>query len=161
MATVRCGFDDSPGVKGCDLLVFFGPTLLVQIGFDPTYDPTVTGTAPVKAAIPNLPPDALHALVDTGATESCIDSDLAMRLNLPVVDRRQVAGVHGALEVNVHLAHVHIPSLNYTIHGAFSGVNLAAGGQAHRALIGRTFLQNFTMVYEGRTGTVTLTQAFS
>jgi hypothetical protein len=26
----------------------------------------------------------------------------------------------------------------------------------HRALIGRTFLQQFTMVYEGRTGTVTI-----
>jgi len=35
-------------------------------------------------------------------------------------------------------------------------VDLIAGGQAHYALIGRTFLQSFTMVYEGRTGTVTL-----
>lgn len=35
-------------------------------------------------------------------------------------------------------------------------IDLAAGGQAHLALIGRTFLRNFTMVYEGRTGTVTI-----
>jgi len=58
--------------------------------------------------------------------------------------------------VNVHLAQVHIPSLNSTIYGAFAGVDLVAGGQVQGALIGSTFLQRFTMVYEGRTGTVTL-----
>jgi predicted aspartyl protease len=98
----------------------------------------------------------IRALVDTGAIESCIDSALAMTLRLPVVDRRMVAGAHGAKEVNVHLAHIHVSSLNFTIYGAFCAVDLAAGGQTHLALIGRTFLRGFTMVYEGRTGTVTL-----
>jgi predicted aspartyl protease len=97
-----------------------------------------------------------NALIDTGALESCIDSDLAMRLNLPIVDRRRISGVHGAREVNVHLAHIHIPALFFTIYGPFCSVDLAAGGQQHRALIGRTFLQSFTMVYDGRTGNVTL-----
>jgi len=56
----------------------------------------------------------------------------------------------------MHLGHVHVPALNFTIYGEFAGVDLVAGGQAHHALIGRTFLQNFTMTYEGRTGTVIL-----
>jgi hypothetical protein len=43
------------------------------------------------------------------------------------------------------------------VYGLFAGVNLAAGGQPHQALIGRTFLRHFTMIYEGRTGTVTIT----
>jgi predicted aspartyl protease len=106
--------------------------------------------------VPNLPPQPLPALVDTGATESCIDSGLAMRLNLPIIDRRSVSGVHGAGAVNVHLAHVHIPSLASTLYGPFCAVDLVAGGQAHHALIGRTFLQHFTMTYDGRTGTVTV-----
>jgi hypothetical protein len=122
----------------------------VNIGFDPAYDPAVPANAPV------LPPDSLWALVDTGALESCIDSDLAMRLNLPVIDRRQLSGAHGAKEVNVHLAQVRVPALNFLLYGPFCAVDLAAGGQRHRALIGRTFLQYFTMIYEGRTGTVTL-----
>jgi len=46
--------------------------------------------------------------------------------------------------------------LGNTIHGAFAGVDLKAGGQVHNALIGRTFLQHFTMIYEGRMGTVTI-----
>jgi hypothetical protein len=58
--------------------------------------------------------------------------------------------------VNVYLAQVHVPSLAFTIYGAFAGVDLAAGGQAHRVLIGRTFLQNLAMVYEGLTGSVKL-----
>lgn len=151
MATTRCGVSDAPGRSGRDGLVGIGPTLIVQIGFDPTYDPTAV---PLKG--PVLPTDQIWALVDTGALESCIDNDLAMRLKLPVIDRRKTAGAHGAKEVNVHLAHIYIPSLLFTVYGPFCAVDLAAGGQRHLALIGRTFLQNFTMVYEGRTGNVTL-----
>jgi hypothetical protein len=40
--------------------------------------------------------------------------------------------------------------------GVFAGVHLQEGGQLHRALIGRTFLRHYKMVYEGLTGTVTL-----
>ena len=58
----------------------------------------------------------------------------------------------------MHLAQIHVPSLNFTIYGAFAGVHLKTGGQIHQALIGRTFLQNFTMVYEGLTGTVTISK---
>jgi predicted aspartyl protease len=99
---------------------------------------------------------SVRALVDTGAGESCIDSALAAQLNLPIVDRRLISGAGGTHEVNMHLAQVAVPSLGVTIYGAFAGVHLAAGGQTHFALIGRTFLQNFTMLYEGKTGTVVL-----
>jgi len=149
MPTTKCGVNDAPGRPGWLGLVGIGPTLMVNIGFDPTYDPA-TAKAPV------LPPEQLYALVDTGAVESCIDADLAMRLNLPVIDRRNISGAHGAKEVNVHLAHIHVPSLLHIIYGPFCAVDLAGGGQQHRALIGRTFLRSFTMVYEGRTGNVTL-----
>lgn len=149
MPSTRCGFDDQPSAPGSVLLTTWGPTLLVDIGFDPMYNPKSS-----KAPPPGM--TGINALVDTGAMESCIDSLLAAQLGLPIVDRRKVSGVHGSQEVNVHLAQVHVPSLKVTIYGAFAGVHLAAGGQAHNALIGRTFLRNFTMVYEGRTGTVTL-----
>jgi predicted aspartyl protease len=132
-----------------DLLVQWGPTVVVDIGFDPDHKDTAT-TPPIPGRT------GLHALVDTGATESCIDSLLAAQLNLPIVNRRMTAGAHGAKEVNVHLAQVYIPSLNYTIYGAFSGVDLVAGGQAHSALIGRTFLRRFQMIYNGATGDVEL-----
>jgi predicted aspartyl protease len=150
MPETKCGFDDAPGgVRGCDALVLRGPTLVVQIGFDPFYRAAV----PVR---PELPVNFYDALVDTGAQESCIDNGLAMQLNLPIINRQRIAGVSGAREVNMHLAQIHIPLLDFTIYGAFAAVDLIAGGQAHYALIGRSFLKALRMVYEGDTGTVTL-----
>ena len=149
MPTTRVGFDDGGGISGRDALIRYGPTLYVQIGFDPTYRPAETTR-------PNLSDIRLPALVDTGALESCIDSALASKLGLPIVDQGAIADVHGASTVNVHLAQIYVPDLDSTVYGRFSGVHLSEGGQPHSALIGRTFLQNVTMVYEGRTGTVTI-----
>ena len=134
------------------MLAVYGPTLLVDIGFDPDFNPS-SGGVPVPGIT------GVSALVDTGAGESCIDSTLAAQLNLPIVDKRTVSGVHGAQDVNMHLAQIRVPSLNIDILGAFAGVHLAAGGQLHQALIGRTFLRHFTMTYEGHTGTVRITSA--
>jgi hypothetical protein len=136
-------------MKGRDALVLRGPTMIVQIGFDPLHRAAV-------AARPNLPAAMYEALVDTGSYESCIDSGLAMQLNLPIINRQRISGVGGVSEVNMHLAQIHIPLLGFTIYGAFAAVHLIAGGQAHHALIGRTFLKFFRMVYEGDMGTVTL-----
>lgn len=68
-----------------------------------------------------------------------------------------MAGIHGAAEVDMVMAQVNVPSLRYTMYGEFAAVTLVAGGFNHRVLIGRNFLSAFTMVYEGATGTVTLT----
>ena len=127
----------------------YGPTIAVEIGFDSNFQ-AGTGNRPLLRAGP------LPALVDTGAAESCIDSALAVTLQLPVVDRQQISGVGGAVEVNVYLAQIYIPELQHVIHGTFSAVHLSTGGQPHYALMGRTFLRNYTMTYHGRNGTVTL-----
>jgi Aspartyl protease len=150
MARTLCGFNNSPSAHGHALLVMHGPTLGVQIGFDPTYDPENPSGPPA------LPQNIIGALVDTGASESCIDAALAMSLNLPIIDQRTFGGISGSHRANMHLAHIHIPSLAFTIYGPFAGVGLQAGGQHHQALIGRTFLKAFTMIYEGRTGSVTI-----
>src|SRR5271157_1606926 len=153
MVQTKCGFDSvQGGASGSELLVSLGPTLAVDIGFDPTFHPAQLATG--KLPVPGI--KGVHGLVDTGAIESCIDNLLAAQLNLPIVDRRMIAGIAGSHQVNVYLAQVHVPALTYTIFGAFAGVDLKAGGQVHSALIGRTFLRAFTMVYEGRTGTVSL-----
>ena len=144
-----CGFTDLPGQPGRDTLVQYGPLLPVEIGLDPSY----RSGASVR---PSLPSDERPALVDTGAEQCCIDSDLAIMLNLPIVDRQAVAGAHGRADVNMHLAQIYVPALGWTVYGQFAGVHLIAGGQPYYALIGRTFLRHFTMVYEGKTGVVTL-----
>ena len=143
-----CGFDSGPK-NGADLLASLGPTLIVHAGFDPDY---VAGAG----GAPSLHPEILRALVDTGASSSGIDASVAKHLKLPLIDRREVSGVHGRKEVDIYLAQVHVPSLGFTIHGEFSGVDMIAGGEPHHVLIGRSFLRTFTMIYEGTTGSVTL-----
>ena len=85
-----------------------------------------------------------------------MDSTLAHALKLPAVDREDRSGAHGKHKLNIHLAQIYIPALDWKIVGRFAGVHLHAGGQSHFALIGRTFLRDFTMTYEGATGTVTI-----
>lgn len=144
MPTTSCGFG-SPYE-----LTLYGPTLAVEIGFD-------AGHREDSGIRPELSSGLLPALVDTGATESCIDSQLAATLNLPIVNHRAIAGVGGITVVNVHLAQIYVPQLGWTINGRFDGVHLAAGRQRHYALIGRTFLRHFNMNYDGQTGVVILT----
>jgi hypothetical protein len=132
------------------MLIQFGPTLAVDIGFDPAYRPGAD-VIPIPAV------KDVHALVDTGATASCIDAGLAMQLNLPIIDRQKVGGIGGVHEVNMHLGQIRVPGLGRTMYGSFAGVNLVAGGQPHVALIGRIFLMHFTLFYDGRTGSVSIT----
>jgi len=152
MPQIHCGFIDdlASGVSGAALLVSYGPTIQVDIGFDPNFKPNPK--APVPAPMAGI--QGQHALVDSGASECCIDSLLAAELKLPIVDRRPVSGVHGKEEVNIHLAQIHVPSLGHIMYGRFAGVHLAAGGQVHKAILGRTFLRHFKMAYDGTTGQV-------
>jgi hypothetical protein len=150
----ECGWFSVPGgAAGSTLLCQYGPTIAVDIGFDPAHKPGEPDLPPI-AGIKGVP-----ALVDTGAFASCIDSLLATQLNLPIIDRRIVSGIGGPQEVNFHLAQVCVPSLRFTQYGMFAGVHLAAGGQPHQALLGRTFLRHHTMLYEGPSGQVTISRA--
>ena len=143
MPTTDCGFNNPYR------LALLGPTLTVEIGFDANFKAGA-------GARPELQSGPVSALVDTGATESCIDLELAVALNLPVFDRHEVFGVSGAFEVSAYVAQIYIPALQFTIVGPFDGVRIAPGEHRHYALIGRTFLRHFNMTYEGRTGSVIL-----
>jgi predicted aspartyl protease len=154
MAEAHCGFDEVTGdAHGSDLLVSFGPTILVDIGLDPAYLPSKTFAVPLAGLT------EIQALVDTGATTSCIDNSLAVELGLPIVDRMPIAGVGGQHIANLYLAQIHVPALNRTLYGTFAGVNLRDGGQPHSALMGRTFLRHYRMVYNGTTGSVTISDS--
>jgi len=144
MATVDFGYPDNP-----DLLAEIGPALEVNIGCDTDYIDHQQG-------VPRPQVTGVLALVDTGASECFIDASMATVLDLPIVDRQTISAAHGLTEVNVHLAQIYVPSLNQVVEGSFAGVQLQPGMRSFVALIGRSFLREFTMTYEGRTGRVTL-----
>ena len=92
--------------RNAPLLAYHGPTLTVAVGFDKTWKES-------HKTPPNARGFELEALVDTGAQDSCIDRLLAVQLGLPAVDREAVCGVHGLREVDVYLAQVYIPALDF------------------------------------------------
>lgn len=121
----------------------------VRVGFDPAFNPG-------SGSRPQLPEDSILALVDTGATISCIDTSLVARLNLPFVDEQPFGGMAGSSVRPMHLAQIRVPALNFNLYGRFAAVDLLGGNQPHIVLLGRTFLHRFRMVYEGRTGSVVI-----
>lgn len=149
MPLADCGFPDAEGVAGRDLLQAHGPTLYIDIGFDAAYDPSV-------ANIPQPSMQQIPALVDTGASQSCVDDALARQLGLPLVDRQPMGALAGEYVANVYMAQAFVPVFGTTHYGRLIGVEMAKTGFQQKALLGRDFLREHIMIYDGIRGQVTL-----
>jgi hypothetical protein len=147
MPVLDAGFHTQDGRPDGRLLVTYGPTVQVTVGH---YAPDAGQPRPSKV---------VFALVDTGSYQSCIDAALALELGLPVVDTALIAGAGGESTHDVFLAHIQIPQLEIVQYGRFTGVNLRAGRQAHEVLLGRTFLANAIVIYDGLRSQVTIATA--
>ena len=128
-----------------DFMLQQGPHYEVRVGFDHENYPQL-GAEKLNVKV--------SALVDTGSELNCIDKQLAGILDLPVVSVKpmQVMGVGGSFTATVHLAQVYIPALDYTVIGRFVATHLNSVGQNHAIILGRQFLQDFKMVYDGNSG---------
>ena len=148
MAISSCLPENRIGAPLPLLMVYGGPTLYVEIGFDSQYRAGQTER-------PNLPPTPHPALVDTGARESCVDATVARDLGLPVYGEKQISGIFGPQQATVYRAQIYIPPLDETIFGDFYGVTMS-GQFYQRAILGRDFLFRCVFHYDGRTGEVTI-----
>lgn len=151
MPIVETGFQDKDGKPDHGSLLTYGPSIQVAVSHVPA--------AQALGQAQNVT-ETVHALVDTGACQSCIDIDLATKLKLPVVDVQNIAGAGGAAQHDVYMAMVQIPALNFHQRGRFTGVKLQDGGQVHQVLLGRTFLESCILIYDGVKGQVTITSKF-
>lgn len=96
------------------------------------------------------------ALIDTGATSTCIDETAAQRLQLPVVNVVNVASAsHASSQQNVYPIHIEIVGLPIAVD-APQAIGAALAPQGLLALIGRDFLQHCTLFYNGITGEITI-----
>ena len=142
MNEAPCGYDHAP--SGSTLLVRHGPSLKVDLGFDPDF---VTGFGD----FPKPGMKGLDALIDTGAHDTYIDRSLVAELGLPLIDQDIVGTATGTERVNIHLAQIHVIALGSLILGRIAAVGLRENGFEFDVLLGRTFLQNYVFTYDGPT----------
>ena len=102
------------------------------------------------------PPESGLALIDSGATSTCIDEDAALRLRLPVIDVATVASAsHASTEQNVHPIQIEVVGLALTI-SAPRVIAAPLATQGLLILIGRDVLQHCTLFYNGPAGSFSL-----
>ena len=125
-------------------LAGFGPTIPVLVGVAPVAEGNGTAEFQGEQAL---------ALIDTGASTSCIAEDFATRLGLTPIDRQKIGGVGGKKEHLIYLGVILIPSLNAQKKAGFVGVELPG---AQPVLLGRDFLHGCVLIYNGPTGMITI-----
>lgn len=96
-----------------------------------------------------IPPQKkVIALIDTGASSSCIDESIAKDLGLVVRDVIDVHTPSGSSKQNLYDLGFALPNLTQTIIPVLApGADLKA--QPYRALIGRDILSFCTLIYNG------------
>lgn len=127
-----------------------GPAVPVVLSVAQTIaDQLMQRGLPVPAPVPG------QAIIDTGASSTCIDDATAQRLQLPVIDVvNMTSASHASTQQNIYPVLIEVAGgLRIDVQRAM-GANLAAQGLV--ALIGRDFLQHCTFFYNGPSGLITL-----
>ena len=146
MPSASAGFKRGKGgLSAADLLIQFGPTLLVDIG---------RKSRSRAGETPDLEAKRIKALIDTGAGGDCIDEVLAKDLRLPITGEGEISGVGGRHRAFIYTARLYVPALDKLLFQQFTGVKLAEGQQFQRVILGRTFLRPYRLIYDGGTGEV-------
>ncbi len=144
MPLLDAGFIRPNGSYNHEKLLESGPTIQVGVSIY------------TEAKTPFLTIINTLALIDTGAQSSMIDENLAARLELNAIDKAMVSGISGRDTRAVFMASIHASQLGINQAGRLLSARLKDGGQNHEILLGRDFLQNVMLIYDGPRGQVTI-----
>ena len=134
-----------PGIA----LQFRGPILQVSVTIEQN---SGKGLIAQGKSLPT--PRSGIALIDTGASNTCIDEQAAKDLGLPVIDVANMQSAsHEKHPCNIYPVQIITPIVTLNAPRAM-GAALASQGLL--VLIGRDVLQNCTLFYNGPTGQFTL-----
>src|SRR5487761_1724435 len=141
----------SPGPDGSPVqispqlvLLNRGPVLQITVGLaqsmaQPLLQQGITLPTPLSGL----------ALIDTGASVTCIDEAAAQQLQLPVVGTTQmVSASHANVQQNIYPVQIELVGANITIESPQT-MAAALAAQGLLMLIGRDVLANCTLFYNG------------
>ena len=104
---------------------------------------------------PVPPPRPGLALIDTGASFTCIDDQVAKELGLPIIDVVSMSSAsHAQHQCNIYPVQISVPPILTLQSPRTMGAALAAQGLL--VLIGRDVLRRCLLVYNGANGQFTL-----
>lgn len=128
-----------------------GPCLQVTVGVAQTIASQLLQQGKVLP-----PPMTGFALIDTGASSTCVDENAARQLQLPVVNVVNMASAsHASTQANVYPILIDILGLPVPIN-APQAIGAALASQGLLILLGRDVLQFCTLIYNGFNGEITL-----
>lgn len=93
----------------------------------------------------------LEALIDTGATHIAIDMETAEALDLVPIDTMSLGGIGGEVPAIVFAGFLEVPNLHFKAPVQMyspKGATLPS-----KVILGRSFLRNYIMTYNGPDGT--------
>jgi predicted aspartyl protease len=92
-------------------------------------------------------------LIDTGASDICIDFRLAERLGLKMIDQTMVGVVGATVPAKIYLGRVVIPEIGFDRLMRLYALRVRHA--THEVLLGRSLLQNYIVTFNGPAGIYT------
>ena len=136
------------GQPGPGVLIGFGPILPVEIGVPSALSKLLASqNKTIPAPMPGF------ALIDTGATRSCVDVNIISHLEIKPIGIVPLETPAGPSQHNLFPAKFNFPAIKFEFEfSSVVGVSLgqkSIGGKQIIALIGRDVLSRCLLVYNG------------
>ena len=114
--------------------------------------PVVVRPLPSEGSTPSGLMAACNGLVDTGASDICIDVRLADALGLPVIDQAEVGVVGGRVPASIRVGRLEVPDVGFSHAVRLFALRMRRA--THDVILGRAFLQRYIVTFDGPRGTM-------
>lgn len=94
-----------------------------------------------------------NGLIDTGASDVCIDYRIALELGLREIDQATVGVVGGSTLAKIYLGRLTVPDVGFDRVCPLYALRVRH--PTHDVLLGRSFLENYIVTFDGPAGTFT------
>lgn len=94
-----------------------------------------------------------NGLIDTGASDVCIDYRVALELGLREINQATVGVVGGSTLAKIYMGRLIVPDVGFDRVCPLYALKVRQ--PTHDVLLGRSFLENYIVTFDGPAGTFT------